>query len=267
MTSNKSLYTFFGGVTVGFQRGLIVAYFLLTAFALYCVDWHYFSWLSFILALYAGLWAADFISGLIHLYIDYRPLNYARGIDRLYDYQGDRGSREFIEMKAEIMQHANWFDHVVYAFKIHHRNASSNRDKPYRDFFTEFVALASILLLCSLFVSWIFPASPWSAYLAFFDVIVSMAALHADHIHVCAHGSTSMPWGTKAVKWLQKYHLIYSYQTHALHHKDGKSGFCFVTGHANFAVDWICRRLLTFGLIHGDDWFGLPRDQGRMKAA
>lgn len=259
MTSNKSSYTFFGDVTVGFQRSLIAVYFALVAFALYCVEWQYFSWISFALVLYAGLWGADFLSGLIHLYIDYRPLNFAKGMDRLYDYTGDRGSREFIELKAEIMRDASWFDHAVYSFKIHHRNASSNRDKPYRDFFTEFVALASILLFCSLFVSWVFPSSPWSAYLAFFDVIVSVAALHADHIHVCVHGSRSMPWGTKVVKWLQKYRLIYSYQTHALHHKDGKSGFCFVTGHANFAVNWICRQLLAHGVICSDDWHGVQR--------
>lgn len=265
MTGNKSAYTFFGDVTVGFQRGLIIGYFALVAFALYQVEWHYFSWVSFLLVLYIGLWCADFIGGLIHLYIDYRPLNFSKGIGRLYDYAGDRGSREFIEMKADIMRNAAWFDHLVYAFKIHHRNASSNRDKPYRDFFTEFVAFAAILLLCSLLVSWVFPSSPWSAYLAFFDVIVSVAALHSDHIHVCTHGSTSMPWGTKIVKILQKYRLIYSNKTHAIHHRDGLTGFCFVTGHANFAVNWICRQLLAYGVIHTEDWHGIQRHDSSLK--
>ena len=250
--------TIFGNVSVLFQRCVVLAYFLLALAALYAVEWHYYTWLSFVLVLYAGLWGADFFSGLIHMYIDYRPLNSEKGFDRLYAYDGRRDSREFLDMKAAAMREAVWFDHMVYTFKIHHRDAASNRDKPYRDFFCEFAMPAAILLGCSLFVSLVFPSSPWSAYLAFFDIIVSVAALHSDQRHVCVHGSRSMPLGTRIASWLQKYRLIYSYKTHALHHRDGLTGFCFVTGHANFAVNWICRKLLDLGVIYSDDWHGIP---------
>src|SRR5690606_28482583 len=160
----------------------------------------------------------------------------------------------FIELKKGIMQHATWFDHTVYSFKIHHRDASSNKHKYYRDFFIEFVAPASILLLCSLVVSLVFPSHVLWAHLALFDVIVSVVALHAAHIHVCLHGSSKMLLGTRIVQFLSRHRLIYSYKTHALHHKDGLTGFCFVTGHANFAVNWICKKLLQHGIVHSDDW-------------
>lgn len=252
-------YSIFGDLSVSSQRALIVAYFALALLCLYSIRWNDFSWLSFLAVFVVSLLAADFFSGLVHLYIDYRPLNYDKKFDKLYDYSGDRSSPEFIEMKAAIVSKASWFDHTVYSFKIHHRNAASNLHFPYRDFFIQAAAPCMILLFCSLFVAWVFPVHPWSSYLALYDVLVSVAALHSDHIHVCAHGSTAMPWGVKVVRFLQKYKLIYSAKTHGLHHKDGLSGFCFVTGHTNFAVNWICRKLLDRGVISIEDWHGVPR--------
>lgn len=259
MLNSQQSQTSLGNLSVLAQRGVVLAYYLLVAWCLCVVEWRYFSWWSFFLVSYIAIWVADFVSGLIHLYIDYRPLNFAKGFGTLYDYKGNRGSDEFIQLKRSIMQHASWFDHTVYSFKIHHRDASSNKFKLYRDFFLEFVAPASMLLLCSLFVSFLFPSHAYSAHLAYFDVLVSVTALHADHIHVCVHGSATMLWGNRIAAFLQKYKLIYAYKTHALHHKDGLTGFCFVTGHANFAVNWICKHLLRRGIIRSDDWYGIPR--------
>lgn len=262
MTPNSWLErsnTIFGNVTVLFQRGVIVVYYMIALMALYAVEWQHFSWMPFLIVLYVGLWMADFLSGLVHLYIDYRPLNYEAGFDRIYDYAGPRDTEEFLTMKAEVVRKAFWFDHLVYTFKIHHRHAHSNRDKPYRDFFWEFALPASLFLFGSLAVSLRHSGEPWAAYLAVIFVIISIGSLHADTIHVWVHGSRSMPLGSKVVRFLQKYRLIYSYRTHALHHRDGVSGFCFVIGHANFAVDWICRMLLKRGVIHSEDWFGVRR--------
>lgn len=249
-------FTALGKLTVVSQRLIVAIYYLLLGTCLYFVDWQYASWLSILITAYIGLWVADFASGLVHLYIDYQPLNYAKGFGVLYDYKGDRGGEHFVSMKKELMKHASWFDHTVYSFKIHHRDASSNKHRHYREFFVEFVAPASILLFCSLFVSFVFPQHFLTTHLALFDVIVSVAALHADHIHVCMHGSSTMLRGKHIVRFLSRYRVIYSYKTHALHHKDGLTGFCFVTGHANFAVNWICKQLLYYGVISSDDWFG-----------
>lgn len=251
-------------MSIASQRALIFVYFALVVVCLYSVQWSHFSWISFGVVFFVGLLAADFISGLVHLYIDYCPLNYDKEFDRLYDYSGDRTSREFVDMKAGIVSKASWFDHTVYSFKIHHRNAASNLGFPYRDFFIQTVTPCMILLFCSLFVSWVFPVHPGFSYLAFFDVVLSVAALHSDHIHVCAHGSKAMPWGVKAVRFLQKYKLIYSAKTHGLHHKDGLTGFCFVTGHTDFLVNWICKKLLERGVIISEDWHGVPRSNSQI---
>jgi len=268
MNQQKSkTYSIFGDLSVGEQRALIFVYFALALACLFSIEWSHFSFISFFIVLFLGVFAADFFSGLVHLYIDYRPLNYEKKFDLLYDYQGDRGSKEFIEMKSAIVSKANWFDHTVYSFKIHHRNAVSNLNFPYRDFFIQAAPICGILLFVSLFFSWVPPVHPWSSYLALFYVVLSVAAIHSDHIHVCAHGSTAMPLGAKVVRFLQKNKLIYSNKTHGLHHKDGLTGFCFVTGHANFAVNWICKKLLERGVINSDDWHGLPRSNNSVPQA
>ena len=254
-----SKHTFFGDVTVLFQRALIVVYFSVALLCLWLIDWSHFSWLSFILVFYVGLLVADFVSGLIHLYIDYRPLNVKKGYDRLYDFKGDRNSPEFLEMKADIQQNSSWFDTTVYSFKMHHRTSLPNILMPYRDFFVEAVAPSFMLLLCSLFVSFFFPVGHWSSYLAFFDVVFAVTALHSDIIHAWVHGSKTMPLGVKFARFLLKYNLIYSMRTHGVHHQEGLTGFCFVTGHTNFAVNWICKKLLERGVIYREDWFGVPR--------
>lgn len=256
---NNSAYKILGNTTQSIRYVIILAYFSMAALALYLIQWHFYNWFSFLLVVYLGTWGADFVGGLVHLFIDYRPLNFTKGFDRLYQYQGDRGSKEFIEMKAEVMKSATSFDHLVYSFKVHHRDPGSNRNLTYSDFFMPFVSLALIGIGLSMFISLVFSEYAWAAYFALFEVILSVGSLHSDHIHVCTHGSLAMPRGTKFVRFLQKCRLIYAYKTHALHHKDGRTGFCFVTGHANFAVNWICRQLLARGMIHSEDWFGVPR--------
>lgn len=257
--SSSQSFTSLGNLGILVQRAVIVCYFLLVAVCLYFVEWRDMQWWSLLLTVYIALWCADFVSGLIHLYIDYRPLNFAKGFGVLYNFKGDRGGQQFIELKKGIMKHANWFDHTVYSFKIHHRDASSNKHKYYREFFIDFAAPASLFLLCSPAISLLFPGNALAAHLALCVVVLSVAALHSDHIHVCLHGSSKMLLGTRIVQFLSRHRLIYSYKTHALHHKDGLTGFCFVTGHANFAVNWICKKLLQYGILRSDDWFGLPR--------
>jgi len=169
MNQQKSkTYSIFGDLSVGEQRALIFVYFALALACLFSIEWSHFSFISFFIVLFVGIFAADFFSGLVHLYIDYRPLNYEKKFDLLYDYQGDRGSKEFIEMKSAIVSKANWFDHTIYSFKIHHRNAASNLNFPYRDFFIQAAPICGVLLFVSLFFSWVSPVHPWSSYFALF---------------------------------------------------------------------------------------------------
>jgi Lipid desaturase domain len=236
---------------------LIAGYFAALSAGLYRIDWDQISWLSGGLTFYAALFIADFISGLVHLYIDYQPLNYAKGYNRLYFYPGDRGSEEFARHKRQIAEDSSLLDMEVYHFKIHHRNISPYLLNPYRFFFYETIAPATALLAAALVYSAAPDQGSQAAHLSFGLLIVSVAVLHTNHIHAWVHGSRTMPWGVACVRLIQRLRLMYSNQTHARHHRWGESGFCFIVGHANFLVDAICRLLLRQGVIHKRHWEGL----------
>jgi Lipid desaturase domain len=238
------------------QYLLIALYYAAALLALSLIQWSHFTWLTGVLTFYAALWSADFAIGLIHLYIDYSPLNFKQGFGLLYTFKGDRGGAEFNALKQKVMADSHWFDRRVYAFKIHHRNGLSNKNTPYRDVLFEFYTPAAIFVLSAIVIVMCWGDYAIASYLAFFDVIFSLFAIHAQYIHYSMHGSQQLKLGNHLVKWLSQANLIYSYQTHAIHHKDGHTGFCFIAGHANFAVNWICKKLLARGLIKADDWHG-----------
>jgi hypothetical protein len=223
------------------------------------VDWAAtgVAWLA--LAFLAGMWVADFLTGLAHLAIDYRALNFQQGFGRLFDYDGPRGGEAFIQLKRQVVKGARWLDTKVYTFKIHHRQGRSNRHSSYADALLEFMPAALAILLLGLGLEHALGRHPAVPGLLVFHVAVSVFLAHAQPVHYCLHGSEAMPRGTRWMRALSRHGLIYSSHTHAEHHREGLVGFCLVTGHANFAVDGLCRWLLQTGRIHRADWSGRPR--------
>lgn len=234
-------------------------YYLGLAVCLGNVPWASTHALELALTFLAALWVADFLTGLTHLTIDYCALNFNKGFGRLYDYPGPRGGEEFIRIKQQVMQGASWLDAKVYTFKIHHRQARSNCKSSYSDAVLEFLPAALWMVVAGLGLTWALGSHPAAPYVLFFHVVVSFFLGHAQFVHYCMHVSDTMLRGNRLVRTLSQRHLIYSNRTHAEHHKEGLVGFCLITGHANFAVDWLCKVLLARGWIHRDDWFGRPR--------
>lgn len=238
------------------QYLMIVVFYALAILALLAIDWHHISWLSGIFTCYLALWVADFAIGLIHLYIDYSPLNFKQGFDRLYAFSGDRSGVEFNHLKQDVFAKSHWFDRKVYSFKIHHRNGSSNKNTPYRELFFEFFVPSFIFILSALTILLCWGDYAIASHFALFDVVFALFAIHAQYVHYAMHGSNQLKIGNRLVKYLSNAKLIYSYETHAIHHRDGYTGFCFIAGHANFAVNWLCKKLLARGVINADDWHG-----------
>lgn len=237
---------------------LILSYFLALIAGFYLIQWQQFSVLSFLAVLYVSLFIADFIGGLAHLFIDYQPLNYAKHYDELYFYPGDRNTPDFADKKRQIVENSSRLDMSVYHFKVHHRNVSPYLNRRYASFFYETVVPSAMLLVTALVLATRSEQNALSVYLAFALLIISVGVLHTNHVHSWVHGSKTMPWGVAAIKVLQKMRLMYSMETHARHHSQGESGFCFLIGHANFIVDPLCRLLLQWHIIHKRHWHGQP---------
>jgi hypothetical protein len=206
---------------------------------------------------------ADFISGLVHLYIDYQPLNYKKGYEELFFYTGARHLEEYALKKQAAMKNSSVFDLTVYHFKMHHSYPLPFTLRPYRYFFYDTCVPTTLLIIWAIILSTVLqgvtqlkPFSPLLTHLSFMWLIVALLLLHTNHIHACVHGSKTMTWGVAAVRFLQKYHLIYSTKTHKSHHATGETGFCFITGYTNFIVNKICQLLLRWHIIKAKHWHG-----------
>ncbi len=238
-----------------FKSLLIPLYFLLWLGAVSLPDYQaapFYYW--FFLVILAWL-NADFYSGLIHIYLDYRPLDNKKGFEVLFHYQGDRSGKEFEVMKQSVLQHATWLEEVVYSFKIHHRNVRPYLRLTYSHFFFETLPAASFLLLFSGGLLWL-TSGLIADSLLFIVLMCSVIALHTNHIHACVHGSKKMRNGVKLIRLLQKAGLMYSTRRHHEHHKAGLTGFCLISGHTDFLVDRICGWLLKKGWISQAEWRG-----------
>jgi len=68
----------------------------------------------------AGWYLADMASGLIHMYMDYRPTRPGNGLDQLYFYEGSRESAEYAELFRAAMARIGPIERLVFDFKNHH---------------------------------------------------------------------------------------------------------------------------------------------------
>jgi hypothetical protein len=85
--------------------------------ALIAMDWEW----QVLIGVLAGWYLADLTSGIVHLYLDYRPSKKGVGLEEIYFWRGPRDSQEFLSKQYEVYKHLNPIDMIAYNFKKHHR--------------------------------------------------------------------------------------------------------------------------------------------------
>jgi hypothetical protein len=78
------------------------------------VDWR------MIAAPLAGWWFADFLSGLVHMWMDCRPCVADDALKELHAWVGSRASDAFMARQAEVYDGLKTFERIHVAFKKHH---------------------------------------------------------------------------------------------------------------------------------------------------
>ena len=71
-------------------------------------------------AAFVGWYLADAASGIIHMYMDYRPTRPGLGLNELYFYEGSRESPEYAALFRAAMARIGPIERLVYDFKNHH---------------------------------------------------------------------------------------------------------------------------------------------------
>src|SRR3982750_2417585 len=68
----------------------------------------------------AAWYVADLLSGLTHMYMDYRPCTPGVGLDEMFHYSGSRESAEYLALRDRVLPRISPFERLVYDFKNHH---------------------------------------------------------------------------------------------------------------------------------------------------
>lgn len=186
-------------------------------------------------AAFAAWYLADLLSGLTHMYMDYRPCTAGMGLDRVFRYEGSRESDEYIRLRDSVWAKISLFERLVYDFKNHHpRPDALGR----RSFLVQigstilFAALPASILLNILCFAIAMPG-----WLIAGTIVLIVGGTLAQYFHGTLHRPEN-PWIVNAMRRIG---LLMTPQAHALHHQTLRRDFATNTGWSNPLVNAVFR--------------------------
>jgi len=192
----------------------------------------------------AAWYAADLLSGLTHMYMDYRPCTPGVGLDRMFHYSGSRESAEYLALRDRVMPRISPFERLVYDFKNHHpRPDALGR----RSFLVQigstilFVSLPFSILLNLLCLAVALPA-----WLIAGAVVLTIGGTLAQYFHGTLHRADN-PWIVNAMRRIG---LLMTPEAHALHHATLRRDFATNSGWSNPLVNAIFRVATSRGWLN-----------------
>lgn len=190
-------------------------------------DWR---WLPAVLA---GWYVADLLSGLTHMYMDYRPCTPGVGLDRMFHYEGSRESSDYLSLRDKVLPRISAFERLVYDFKNHHPRPDALGRRPF------LVQIGSTILFASLPASIILNvaclAVPASGWIIVGAVALIIGGTLAQYFHGTLHRADN-PWIINAMR---RVGLLMKPEAHALHHETLRRDFATNTGWSNPVVNLI----------------------------
>jgi hypothetical protein len=192
-----------------------------------------------------GAWyAADLLSGLTHMYMDYRPCTPGIGLDRMFHYSGSRESEEYLALRSQVLPRISAFERLVYDFKNHHPRPEALGRRPF------LVQIGSTIMFASLpfsimlnLTSYAFGLPGWLIAGA---VVLTIGGTFAQYFHGTLHRSEN-PWIVRAMR---RVGLLMTPEAHALHHETLRRDFATNTGWSNPVVNAVFRLATHRGWLH-----------------
>ena len=192
-------------------------------------DWR---WIPAVLA---GWYVADLLSGLTHMYMDYRPCTPGIGLDRMFHYAASRESADYLALRDSVLPRISPFERLVYDFKNHHPRPDALGRRPFlvqigsTILFVSLPASIGLNLLCSAFAipGWVVAGT----------VTLMIGGTLAQYFH----GTLHRPDNPRIVHAMRRVGLLMTPEAHALHHETLRRDFATNTGWSNPLVNAVFR--------------------------
>ena len=205
--------------------------------ALFLVSLAYNLWLagapdwSWIPAAFAAWYVADLLSGLTHMYMDYRPCTPGIGLDRLYFYPGSRESEDYLSLRDSVWRKIGPFEKLVYDFKNHHPRPEALGRRP------------MLMQIGSTIIFVAFPASlalnlaalllPLSGWFTFGAAVLIIGGTFAQYFHGTLHREDN----PAIVRAMRAVGLLMTPRAHQLHHDTLTRDFATNNGWSNPVIN------------------------------
>jgi hypothetical protein len=193
-----------------------------------------------------GWYAADLVSGLVHMYMDYRPCIRGTGLREVYFWEGPRDSPEFRALQSGVFARISILERIVYDFKRHHpnpellgRRKTSHLMKGPVFLFMLPVSLALNLLFCLI---------PTPGWLIVGVVIFIVGASLSQVFHATLHRQNV----GFVIRAMRRLGLLMSVSSHKLHHDTLTQDFSVISGWSNPVVNVCATLLLRLGVLRSD---------------
>ena len=199
-----------------------------------------------------GWYVADLMSGVIHMYMDYKPTRAGLGLDRLFFYEGNRESDEYITMRDEAWSHLSPIERLIYDFKNHHPrpDALGRRTMLAQIGSTiRFATMPFALLGNAAFLAATWTIAPPPSWLLAGFVALTIGSTFAQYFHGTLHRA-DVPW---PVRWMRRLGLLMRPEDHIAHHDTLQRDFSTINGWSNPALNLVFDALRRRGRLadHG----------------
>jgi hypothetical protein len=191
----------------------------------------------------AGWYGADLMSGLTHMYMDYRPCTAGVGLDQMFQYAGSRESTEYRALRDRVLPRISPFERLVYDFKNHHPRPEALGRRPFlvqigsTIIFVGLPASVALSLACLAFAV--------SGWLIFGLVVLIVGGTLAQYFHGTLHRADN----PRVVRSMRNVGLLMTPEAHALHHATLRRDFATNTGWSNPLVNLIFRAAVGRGWL------------------
>lgn len=194
-------------------------------------------------AMLAGWYAADMLSGIVHMIMDYHPARLGIGLDRIYFYEGSRESDEYQHLFRSAMARLNPFERLVYDFKNHHpRPHALGRRTMLRQIGSTIVAGSLPLSILLNIACMVWPVPGW---LIAGTLSLLVGGTFAQYFHGTLHRDEN-PWIVNAMR---RTGLLMTPAAHQLHHDTLRRDFATNSGWSNALLNPVFRLAHTRGWL------------------
>jgi hypothetical protein len=183
----------------------------------------------------AAWYIADLLSGLTHMYMDYRPCTPGIGLNRMFHYAGSRESADYLELRDSVLPRISPFERLVYDFKNHHPRPDALGRRPF------LVQIGSTILFVSLPMSILLNLASFAAPLPGWVLAGAVVLIVGGTLAQYFHGTLHRPDNPWIVRAMRRTRLLMTPEAHALHHATLRQDFATNTGWSNPLVNVVFR--------------------------